>query len=407
MRSYRGHWHAIVFTCFLATSAAHAGGVTVRVGDSLWSISRAHGTTVDALMEANGLTSDRLRPGTTLRLPGDAIVAERADPSTFESYTIKAGDTLYDIALLHRVGVDDLIAWNDLDGTLIRPGQTLVLRQRNDAAAPPPLVVTVQSGTTLWQLARAHDTTVGAIASANGVDPNATLRLGQTLTIPGRYAAVGAVAATSTEEATVPDLGGPAPATISVGPGESLWAIARRHDTSVNALMSLNGLQNDRLQVGQTLRIVPGVDLGAARDPAFGPRPDALQGGMVWPLVGSITSRFGYRRLRIGGTNMHYGLDIDGNTGDPIRSATPGTVTFSGWRGGFGKLVIVTNGDTEYFYAHASALLVSEGETVTPGQIIAHVGSTGNVTGPHLHFEIRVDGTAIDPLPILEARATR
>ena len=128
---------------------------------------------------------------------------------------------------------------------------------------------------------------------------------------------------------------------------------------------------------------------------------------MVWPLVGNITSRFGYRRLRIGGTNMHYGLDIDGNTGDPIRSATAGTVTFSGWRGGFGYLVIIENGDTEYFYAHASALLVSVGQRVQPGDLIARVGATGNVTGPHLHFEIRVNGAPVDPLPILEARATR
>jgi len=69
--------------------------------------------------------------------------------------------------------------------------------------------------------------------------------------------------------------------------------------------------------------------------------------------------------------------------------------------------VIVTNGNTEYFYAHASALLVSEGQQVQPGDLIARVGATGNVTGPHLHFEIRVEGTPVDPLPILEARATR
>ncbi len=402
MRSYRGLWHAIVFTCFFATSAAYAGSVTVRLGDSLWSIARAHGTSVDALMATNGLTSDRLMPGSTLRLPGEATPADAA--VAVQTYTIRAGDTLYDIALKHGVGVDDLIAWNDLDGTLIRPGQTLSLRARAGEPPPAALVVTVQSGNSLWQFARAHDTTVAAIASANGIDPNGTLRLGQTLTIPGRYAAVGAVAGSD----DVPDLGGPAAASIVVEPGESLWQLARRYDTSVNALMSLNGLQNDRLHVGQSLRIVPGVDLGAAQNPnVFGPRPGEIAGGMVWPLVGNITSRFGYRRLRIGGTNMHYGLDIDGNTGDPIRSATPGVVTFAGWRGGFGQLVIVTQGDTEYFYAHASALLVSEGETVQPGQVIARVGATGNVTGPHLHFEIRVDGAAVDPLPILEARATR
>jgi LysM repeat protein len=316
---------------------------------------------------------------------------------------VQAGDTLYHIARDHQVGVDDLIAWNDLDGTLIRPGQLLALGPRHDTPPPAPLVVTIQPGQTLWQLARQHETTVAAIAAANRLDPNATLRIGQAITIPGRYGMPGPAFA----GASVPDVGGAAPATVVVTPGDSLWQIARRNDTTVNALMALNGLRNDRLQVGQSLRVVPGSDLGVARPAAAAPRPEGAATGMVWPLVGEITSRFGYRRLRIAGTNMHYGLDIDGNTGDPIRSATAGTVTFAGWRGGFGQLVIVTNGGTEYFYAHASALLVSEGQTVDPGQVIARVGSTGNVTGPHLHFEIRVDGVAVDPLPILEARASR
>jgi murein DD-endopeptidase MepM/ murein hydrolase activator NlpD len=102
---------------------------------------------------------------------------------------------------------------------------------------------------------------------------------------------------------------------------------------------------------------------------------------------------------------MHYGLDIDGHTGDPIVAATGGTVTYADWMGGFGKLVIIEQGGTEYYYAHASELLVRVGQQVAPGALIARVGTTGRVTGSHLHFEIRVDGTPIDPLPVLEARA--
>ena len=102
---------------------------------------------------------------------------------------------------------------------------------------------------------------------------------------------------------------------------------------------------------------------------------------------------------------MHYGLDIDGHTGDPIVAAVAGTVTYADWMGGFGKLVIVENGGTEYYYAHASELLVRVGQRVEPGPLIARVGTTGRVTGSHLHFEIRVDGDPVDPLPILEARA--
>ena len=333
--------------------------------------------------------------------PPAAKPDEPEAPSAPPSYTVQPADTLYDIARAHGVSVDDLIAWNDIDGTLIRPGQTLVLGAVQGRPTPQPLVVTVQPGDNLWTLARSHDTTVAAIASANAIDAQATLRLGQTLTIPGRYAAVTAA------DGSAPAIGGPAATQIQVGPGESLWTIARRHGTTVNALMELNGLASDRLQVGQSLRVLPGNAPSQALAAAAAPQATVPSSGMVWPLVGQITSRFGYRRLRIGGTNMHYGVDIDGNVGDPIRSATAGTVTFSGWRGGFGYLVIVENGNTEYFYAHASQLLVSVGQQVEPGQLIARVGATGNVTGPHLHFEIRVEGTPVDPLPILEARATR
>ncbi len=420
---------------------------TVKPSDTLFDIARAYGVTVASIQAANDLSSDTIRPGQTLLIiGGEAPVAATApaaaeapapepaaeappaeepampppeaeastaaesseaaatpapEPSAPPSYTVQPADTLYDIARAHGVSVDDLIAWNDLDGTLIRPGQALALGAVEGRPAPQPLVVTVQPGDNLWTLARSHDTTVAAIASANAIDPQATLRLGQTLTIPGRYAAVAAA------DGSTPAVGGPAATQVQVGPGESLWTIARRHGTTVAALMELNGLASDRLQVGQSLRVLPGSAPSQALVAAAAPQAAVPSSGMVWPLVGQITSRFGYRRLRIGGTNMHYGIDIDGNVGDPIRSATAGTVTFSGWRGGFGYLVIVENGNTEYFYAHASQLLVGVGEQVEPGQLIARVGATGNVTGPHLHFEIRVEGSPVDPLPILEARATR
>ncbi len=421
------------------TAAAEPLVVTVGHGDNLWTLARTHDTTVAAIASANDLDPQAtLRLGQTLTIPGasapSAAADERPAPPTAQAandaeatseaiaqsaapadvepvvdtpapamveYVVRPADTLYDIARAHGVSVDDLIAWNRLDGTLIRVGQVLALAPGDDQPAPQALVVTVRNGDNLWTLARTHDTTVAAIAGANGLDPQATLRLGQTLTIPGRYAAVAGA------DGRAPAVGGAAASEIRVGPGESLWTIAQRHGTTVGALMELNALSSDRLQVGQALRVLPGGAPTQALPAAAAPMASVPSSGMVWPLVGQITSRFGYRRLRIGGTNMHYGLDIDGNTGDPIRSATAGTVTFSGWRGGFGYLVVVENGDTEYYYAHASALLVSVGQRVQPGDLIARVGATGNVTGPHLHFEIRVNGTPVDPLPILEARATR
>lgn len=369
----------------LVGPCALAQEVKVNPGDTLWGLARRHNTTVADLIELNDLTTTRLTPGMALTLPTDSTVDA-------DTYTVRAGDTLYDIALATRLSVDDLIAINNLDGSVIRPGQELQLVET--ATPPEPLTVTVAPGDSLWALARTYDTTSAAIAAANGLSLSATIRPGNQLVIPGRYAGTSA------------DQGGPVASTLVVERGDSLWAIARRYDTSVAALMSANGLSDERVRIGQTLTIVPGNELVRAEAAESGPVPDTAS-GMIWPVSGQITSKFGYRRLRIGGSNMHYGLDIDGHTGDPIRAATAGVVTHSGWLGGYGNLVIITAGNTEYYYAHASELAVSVGETVAVGQVIARVGNTGRSTGSHLHFEVRVDGTPVDPLPILERQASR
>ena len=111
------------------------------------------------------------------------------------------------------------------------------------------------------------------------------------------------------------------------------------------------------------------------------------------PVSGTITSRFGYR-----GRGTHTGLDIATSTGTAIKAAAGGTVTFSGPKGSYGNLVIISHGNgVQTYYAHCSKLYVSAGETVSQGQTIAAVGSTGNSTGPHLHLEIRVNGVAQNP----------
>ncbi len=98
----------------------------------------------------------------------------------------------------------------------------------------------------------------------------------------------------------------------------------------------------------------------------------------------------------------HAGLGLAAHTGTPIAAAQAGTVTFAGTRGGYGNLVTVTAPDgTETRYAHASRLDVRAGEGVTAGQVLGAVGSTGMSTGPHLHFEVRRGGEAIDPAPLV------
>lgn len=113
----------------------------------------------------------------------------------------------------------------------------------------------------------------------------------------------------------------------------------------------------------------------------------------IKPVSGVLTSRFGARWGR-----THTGVDIGAPTGTTIKAANGGKVVFSGWKGTLGKLVVISHGNgIQTYYGHCSSLLVSAGETVSAGQAIAKVGSTGRSTGPHLHFEIRVNGSAINP----------
>ena len=119
----------------------------------------------------------------------------------------------------------------------------------------------------------------------------------------------------------------------------------------------------------------------------------ALGISLMEPISGIITSRFGYRR-----SGSHTGLDIATSAGTPIRAAASGTVVHAGWSGGYGYLVKIQHTDSiQTYYAHCSKIYVSVGQYVNQGDIISAVGSTGNSTGPHLHLEIRVNNTPLNP----------
>lgn len=117
---------------------------------------------------------------------------------------------------------------------------------------------------------------------------------------------------------------------------------------------------------------------------------------LIRPITGTISSRFGVRSsIR---SSSHTGLDIAASTGTPIAAAASGTVTFSGYKGSYGNMLVISHGNgVQTYYAHCSKLYVSAGTRVSQGQTIAAVGSTGNSTGPHLHLEVRVNGVAYNP----------
>jgi murein DD-endopeptidase MepM/ murein hydrolase activator NlpD len=127
--------------------------------------------------------------------------------------------------------------------------------------------------------------------------------------------------------------------------------------------------------------------------------PRSFSGGFIRPVNGRITSGFGYRYHPIlHRRKLHTGVDFGASHGTPIRAAAAGTVLLAGYSGGYGKCVIIYHGDgVSTLYGHCSSLGVSEGQEVKRGQVIARVGSTGMSTGPHLHFEVRRNGTPVRP----------
>ncbi|MGG7178674.1 murein hydrolase activator EnvC family protein [Clostridium paraputrificum] len=151
-------------------------------------------------------------------------------------------------------------------------------------------------------------------------------------------------------------------------------------------------LQNQMDQIFNDINNGSNVDSGASSGEGF-----------IWPASGPISSKYGKRVHPITGANgFHTGIDIAAGSGAPIVASKSGTVAFSGVQSGYGNVVIIDHGGgVQTLYAHASALFVSKGQKVSRGQKIAAVGSTGNSTGPHLHFEVRINGKHTDPMGYL------
>lgn len=134
-----------------------------------------------------------------------------------------------------------------------------------------------------------------------------------------------------------------------------------------------------------------------------GPMPTG-GGQFLWPAAGPLTSPFGYRVHPIfGDTRLHSGVDIGAGYGSPVVAADSGTVSFVGAMSGYGNVIIVDHGGgVATTYNHLSGYYVSSGSSVSRGQRIGAVGCTGYCTGPHLHFEVRINGTPVDPMPYLQ-----
>lgn len=250
------------------------------------------------------------------------------------------------------------------------------------------LAYTVREGDTPSTVAARFGVSTNTVLWANGISDGDIIGIGDILVIP------------------------PVTGVLhTVKQGDDVTSIAKKYDAKSDDILAYNGLSEDgSLRVGQKVVVPDGyiapVRRVIAEDPDAEdvptPRPTsqpeqsakgkrAAGPGFLWPTEGrKVTQRFRWG---------HTGIDIPNKALPPVYAAKEGTVAFSGWLGGYGRLVIVDHGSgTRTYYAHLSKSYVTAGEKVGKGTVIGKVGSSGRSTGPHLHFEIRKNGQPVNPL---------
>ena len=184
-----------------------------------------------------------------------------------------------------------------------------------------------------------------------------------------------------------------------VGASSDLAATKSKKLTDLSQLTASERAEAGEIDALQAASDAIGARIRAAQAQhgASGATSTPSAAGLIWPVSGPITSPFGWRWGR-----MHQGIDIGASTGTPIRAAAAGTVIYCGWEDGYGNFVVLDHGgNLATAYGHQSAIAVTCGQSVSQGQVIGYVGCTGHCTGPHLHFEVRVDGNPVDPMGYL------
>jgi len=227
-------------------------------------------------------------------------------------------------------------------------------------------IYVVQTGDTLSDIAEMFDVSVNTIKWANDIPPSGTIRVGQTLTI-------------------LPVTG----IKYTIKKGDTLASIAKKYDGDAQEIANFNGIEG-ALSAGTEIIIPDGVVPATAKT--------AVKKGSSGVSVGTSAPSGYYLRPVAGGKRTqgihgYNGIDIGAAHGTPILASASGQVIIakgSGWNGGYGQYVVIKHDNgTQTLYAHASSVIVSAGQTVQQGQVIAYMGSTGKSTGTHLHFEVR------------------
>ncbi|WP_366923579.1 M23 family metallopeptidase [Metallumcola ferriviriculae] len=258
----------------------------------------------------------------------------------------------------------------------------------------------VKEGDSLWTIARANDLDIADIVQANpGITEGTRLKLGMELKLIKAEPMLDVVVTYKAEEKEK------TPYAVEVNKDDNLWRGQERVQQSgqygekemLYRIVQRNGHELSKEVLEEKVIKDPRKKIVKRGTKVMVASRGGGNGELAWPLRGVITSGYGYR-----GSEYHTGIDIDGQTGDPVYAAEAGTVMFAGWNGSYGYMVTIDHGDgLQTRYAHNSKLLVKVGDKVSRGDPISQVGSTGRSTGSHLHFEVLVNGETRTPMRYL------
>lgn len=387
----------------------------VKKGDTLWSIAQKYNLSVDLILATNNIAnSELISIGQEMKIPShknavdetnivnQAVIdkknnninnnvsqPENAGPIV---YKVKTGDNLWNISRKYGVSVEVIISVNNLrDKDLLSLGQKLEIpaigggvSNSNQKQEPTIITYTVVKGDNLWSISQRYDVKMISIISVNNLKEISRLSIGQKLKLLITNIDI-AKAEGYSQDAAAEEI------IYYVKKGESLWSISREYNVKLESIIAANSITDaSKISAGQQLRI-PNVS---------GARSSICN--FIWPVRGRITSPYGIRVIS-GRKDFHAGIDIGGPTGTNIVAAESGMVSYAGYMRGYGNVIILShNGGYSTVYGHNLVNLVKKGQYVNRGSGIAKMGRTGNATGTHLHFEIRLSGKPINPLSYLK-----